>query len=405
MTLVPDEELAVGRSYTAFYDVRDYAGNSNRSISFSFTTSFVPDGESPLVENFSVLDGLENVPTNALLQIEFDEAVNVLRLAGIRLYQDAEEVLLQSRTLSSNGEVVTLGLSQLLEPSSSYTIEVNGVEDLAGNVLTAQVSNTFETGSGTDLVNPTRVEITPLSRSTISTDGNLAIRYSERLTPLTVSGQVGSYRLFNNDTRQDEPVSAILSSDGRTVELTATEGLQPNTTYSLIEDEFRDLSNNRVNGGFSLSHLFFTGSGPSNGLLQVEGLSINDGLTDVALNGQLWVGFASQLDTACANTSTVSLIETDSGNVLSGSVVLSSDRTAVRFEPDDTLSAQTSYTLELNGLCDVSGNEITGYSTSYVTGTETNDTTRPRVSTVEPCLLYTSPSPRDRTRSRMPSSA
>ena len=260
VSLVPDEELAVGRSYTAFYDVRDYAGNLNRFISFSFTTSFVPDGESPLVENFSVLDGLDNVPTNALLQVEFSEAVNVLRLGDIKLYQGGEEVILQSRTLSSNREVVTLSLAQLLEPSSSYTIEVAGVEDLAGNVLTTPVISTFETGSGTDLVNPTRVEFTPLSRSTISTDGNLAIRYSERLTPLTVSGQVGSIGLTNNSTRQDEPVSAVLSADGRTVEFIATEGLQPNSSYTLFEDEFRDLANNRVNGGSPSFHTFFTGT-------------------------------------------------------------------------------------------------------------------------------------------------
>ena len=30
---------------------------------------------------------------------------------------------------------------------------------------------------------------------------------------------------------------------------------------------------------------------------------------------------------------------------------------------------------------------------------------KPKTGTIEACLLYTSPSPRDRTRSRMPSSA
>ena len=179
---------------------------------------------------------------------------------------------------------------------------------------------------------------------------------------------MGSFRLTNNSTRQDEPVSAVLSADGRTVEFIATEGLQPNSSYTLFEDEFRDLANNRVNGGSASFHAFFTGAGPSNGSLQVVSVSISDELTDVPLNGQLWVGFGSQLDGACANTSTVSLIETESGNVLSGSIELSSDRTSVRFVPDEPLSAQTSYTLELNGLCDVSGNEITGYSTSYITG-------------------------------------
>ena len=33
------------------------------------------------------------------------------------------------------------------------------------------------------------------------------------------------------------------------------------------------------------------------------------------------------------------------------------------------------------------------------------DISEPKVAVCEPCLLYTSPSPRDRTRSRMPSSA
>jgi len=362
VTLVPAEELAVGRSYRAYFNVRDYAGNTNPYISYAFTTRFVPDGESPVVENISIVDGLDNVPTNAVMQVEFSEPVNSLKLGGIGVYRGAEALVLQSRTLSSNRKVVTLKLSQLLEAQTSYTIRVEGVEDLAGNVLSGQVSSAFVTGAGTDLVNPTRTEVTPLSGSTIATDGKLAIRYSERLTPLTVSGQVGSYRLYNTTTRQYEPVVASLSADGTYVELTATEGLQPDSYYYFYEDEF---------------------SGSSDASLQVIEQAIGDGLTDVALNNELWLYFGSQLDSVCVNTDTVVLRETDSGTLVSGSVEMSSNRTSLRFVPD-SLSSETSYTLELDGVCDVSGNVLSGYSTSYVTGTEASDTTGPRVSSVDP---------------------
>ena len=49
--------------------------------------------------------------------------------------------------------------------------------------------------------------------------------------------------------------------------------------------------------------------------------------------------------------------------------------------------------------------EIVDYVSSKVGGGTTTTAAPAAITTVNTCLLYTSPSPRDRTRSRMPSSA
>jgi hypothetical protein len=385
LTYTSFSPLAVGRSYRFYLGgIKDLYGNQMYSRQYEFTTSFEPDGASPEIERFSISDGISNVATNAELQIEFSEALNALKLGGIRLYQGGEEVVIQSRMLSSNREVVTLKLAQLLQANSSYEIRVVDVEDLAGNVLAGQVSSHFTTGSGTDLVDPDRLVITPLSGSTVATNAKLSIRYSERINPLVIDGQKGRYRLYNATTGSDETLTVSVSSDGTYVELIPVEGLQANSSYRLYQYDVVDLAGNEAAGNSSsYNHYFYTGPESDEEALTVSGQSIGDGLTDVPLNGALWILFNKQLDPACVNTNTVKLSETASGANIAGEVALSSDRKGLSFIPDG-LQTQTGYRLELSGVCDLSGHILADYSSSYVTGTLENDTTRPSIVSVEP---------------------
>ena len=72
-------------------------------------------------------------------------------------------------------------------------------------------------------------------------------------------------------------------------------------------------------------------------------------------------------------------------------------------ENGDTINVPSGATLNINSGATIANN---GTATGFDTDTNdkvkvsSNDTTQ-----IQTCLLYTSPSPRDRTRSRMPSSA
>jgi len=63
--------------------------------------------------------------------------------------------------------------------------------------------------------------------------------------------------------------------------------------------------------------------------------------------------------------------------------------------------SNVSYGIKLFGQADTRLGAYTG----PVGGTEQDDTVKAAMDLAHTCLLYTSPSPRDRTRSRMPSSA
>ena len=102
-------------------------------------------------------------------------------------------------------------------------------------------------------------------------------------------------------------------------------------------------------------------------------------------------------------------------NFTQGSMTSTTETTSTVTETINSMSYDTGYQYVITGTnIEHDGNTIsapssTGNSntlngvTSTWTGLDLNN--KPNFTLTTPCLLYTSPSPRDRTRSRMPSSA
>ena len=382
LTYISDLPLGVGRRhFLRLNNIEDLYGNTLAYTTIYFDTSFVPDGEAPVVVSFSLRDGTMDVPTNAVLQVEFSEPLNALKLAGIKLLKGTDAVVLQARELSDNRRVVTLKLAQLLEAQTSYTLSVADIEDTGGNLLASEVTSSFTTGEGTDLVDPSEVHVTPLNNSTVAPNATIAIRYSERMSPLIATGQVGSYSLYNTTSGDYEGVSAELSADGLLMTFTPDAALSTDARYYLYESGSTDLAGNPNNG--ATYHYFYTAGAVDNSAPTVVSQTIGNGLSDVPLNGEIWFYFDSQLQPDCVNTSTVTLADS-SGTSINGAVAFNDERTGVSFTPTDSLSGQTGYTLSLNGVCDIAGNTLTAVSTSYTTGTVISDETGPSIVSVVP---------------------
>ncbi|MCP4470713.1 MAG: Ig-like domain-containing protein, partial [Gammaproteobacteria bacterium] len=101
--VVPDAALAVGRQYRLEVDyVRDMAYNaaSYYTVYHNFTASFEADSTGPVLVASSIVDGYTDVPTNAVLELQFDEPLSGIDLNGLNLLQGGSVVPLQSRTLS-----------------------------------------------------------------------------------------------------------------------------------------------------------------------------------------------------------------------------------------------------------------------------------------------------------------
>ena len=79
LNFVPDNALSVGRSYSVSLSggIADVTGNV-LSRFFSFTTGLSEDTTPPTVEDISPPDGLDNVPSNVRVTVQFDEPVSAL---------------------------------------------------------------------------------------------------------------------------------------------------------------------------------------------------------------------------------------------------------------------------------------------------------------------------------------
>ncbi|MCP5010677.1 MAG: Ig-like domain-containing protein, partial [Aestuariibacter sp.] len=146
--VVPDVALAVGRQYQLEVDyVRDMAYNaaSDNMVYHAFTTSFGADSTStgPVLAGSSIVDGYTDVPTNAVLQMQFDEPISGVDLNGLNLLQGGSVVPLQSRVLSDGNRRVQLYMSDLLEPDTAYVLRAADTVDSSGNIQLTPVDINF----------------------------------------------------------------------------------------------------------------------------------------------------------------------------------------------------------------------------------------------------------------------
>ena len=392
VTFVPEVELAAGTEYSYSYYMSDLAGNrdySNYSGS-SFTTSLVADIEAPTVVGFSLRNGWTDIPTNALMQVGFNEPINTTKLAGIKLFKGSEELLLQARTLSENHRIVTLTLARLLDPQTTYTIKVADIEDTGGNVLTNVAETSFTTGLGADLIHPMKTGFSPASSSRVALNVKLYSQYSERLNPLTTI--LGGYSLKTYPGDQKIGIEANLLTDGLSISYNIAEALQPNTRYYLREADFTDLAGNRVGGMYgSSSHEIKTKDSSDNDVTAPKLVSqyVGDGVSGLPLTGEgiHQYNFDEELSFGCVNTSTVQMIETVTGSIISGKVNLLGypyKQNSLVFNPLDALSPNTEYTITLDGVCDVYDNLLAVVSSSFTTGDVILDRTRPTITNISP---------------------
>ncbi|TAK60985.1 Ig-like domain-containing protein, partial [Methylobacter sp.] len=162
LTFVPNSAFAVGRQHHIYMTnaIKDLFGNPLSYAYYYFTTSFDKDATGPRIVGFSVAADQVSVPTNVQLQVRFDEAVSGLSLGGVELRKGAE-VIAVTRELSGDHKTLTLKLAQPLLANTAYTLHVEGIEDLSGNVLASAADRSFSTGTGADLVPTGVVQYSP----------------------------------------------------------------------------------------------------------------------------------------------------------------------------------------------------------------------------------------------------
>jgi len=217
-TLTPGDTVIVSS-----YQLTDLAGNVENGFQSQFTVGSSPDTTPPQVLMVNPLNNLTNVPINAVVQVSFDRPVAANSLSQVILKANGS-VVATAPALSNGGQTLTLNTPDLLTPGTTYTVTINGVADLAGNVMTTAVTDTFTTGTAGILTNPSVLMVTPANGATsVATNSSIVVQFTNPMNP--ASFNTGSFILTVTSTSAVVPGTFSFSSDAKTVTFTPTSPL------------------------------------------------------------------------------------------------------------------------------------------------------------------------------------
>jgi len=134
--------------------------------------------------------------------------------------------------LSNGNQTLILVPVAPLNPGTSYTVTITGVQDMSGNSLSSPVTTSFTTGTGADLTPPTALSVSPPSGTTgVLTNSVIQLRFSKRIDPFTVTNS--TFFVFPSSTGQHIAGTIMVSTDGLTATLTPAVPLAVSTSYLL----------------------------------------------------------------------------------------------------------------------------------------------------------------------------
>src|SRR5262249_56483847 len=112
-------------------------------------------------------DTLTNAPINSRVTIAFNKPV-----AGQTVLNTAQSVLSTGGVaqpvfvgIVNNNQEVVLTPVNPLAGNTTYTININGIQDVAGNGMAAPIVTTFNTGTETDFRRPSVVLVGPAGKA------------------------------------------------------------------------------------------------------------------------------------------------------------------------------------------------------------------------------------------------
>lgn len=107
------------------------------------------DPVTPTVSAIFPASGAQDQPLTTVIGIRFSESVDPSTLASITFTAGGTAVPMHVAA-GESGLYAFLVAEQPLEPETEYTIQIQGVRDLSGNLLPSTVTSTFTTGAAPD---------------------------------------------------------------------------------------------------------------------------------------------------------------------------------------------------------------------------------------------------------------
>jgi hypothetical protein len=230
--IVPTSPLTAGTTYyLGSYSLTDLAGNPQQSFCVGFNTGTGTDTAGPVVQRVSPPSGFTAVPINAPVQILFNKAISGASLGGVTLKRGTSVIPITVSLFDGDQGIQLLPLVPLAT-SVLYTINVTGVKDITGNAQSSFPSQSFTTGTGTDLVPPIVVSTNPTSGQTgVPDNTTVQVVFSEAMDPASFD-QNTSFVLYDPSSNV-VPATITFSADYKTVTLHPNATLISGVTYTM----------------------------------------------------------------------------------------------------------------------------------------------------------------------------
>ncbi len=203
----------------------------------------------------------------------------------------------------------------------------------------------------------------------------IRVIFSERINPITLNPT--TVYLYNSYTGGLVRTTIAIAPDRLSLTLRPDAPLEPLSNYYYVVSPFADLAGNTAGLG---AVYFRTGTVEDSTPPTVVSIDPTNGATNVPVNTRVQVVLSESIDTTVVPTSSVQLTPS-----AAGTVVVSTDRRTLLFTPAANLAVSTSYTVQISGLRDSSGNTMSPVSSAFTTrASSTPDTTAPTVVSFSP---------------------
>ncbi len=374
--------LGVGRQFQLAWNgnATNLVGTALQGGSLNFYTSVTPSALTPQVTYTNPENNQTGVPINGVIQVLFNEPVQSSSVSDVTLGISGTPVSGVVNTLSLGNTLLTLTPPALLKGGAQYGINVAGVKDAQGNVLTPAVATSFTTAPGADLSFPTVTSYNPPNGFRgVGINVNPVFVFSKRMD--VISFNPSTIAMYNANTSQYTGINIVPSADRKSVTIQPTSPLSASTEYCFQVNGVYDLVGNPVYS----TPCFYTGLGTDTTSPVITQMDPPNGAT-AAINVTLQFYASKQINQLTFNAATAVQLKTTTGNTpVAGTATLASDLQTITFKPAANLAASTSYTVTVSGFSDITGNLLTPFTGQFTTnGTGIPDTVQPIITSTNP---------------------
>jgi hypothetical protein len=226
----------------------DLSGNSQQNFCLNFYTGAGTDTTGPTVLQASPPSAFTGIGINSWVQILFNGPIDGASIGGVTL-QKGSSVIATTATLFDGDQGIQLLPLLPLTPNTTYSVNVAGVLDITGNPQTSFPSQSFTTGTGTDLVQPTLMSTNPANLAlNVPVTTAVQVVFSKAMDPASFD-PANSFTLVDSSLNT-VPATITFSPDYKTATLQPKSNLSGGgATYNLFVSYFAtvyDLAGNRT---------------------------------------------------------------------------------------------------------------------------------------------------------------